>query len=238
MHITVTSTALDPGEIYIMRCRDSVRKQRFKNFHHVYFDAHEKHRGMISNAPQLTYHTIHSSKGVFDNLMPLWRSLPDDEIIVWLDGDDWLATEYALDHVAKAHKQGALVTYGSFMYPDGRMGFAAPSSTGYPRQHPWIFTHLKTFRAGLVKQIRDEELKIDGKYSNLVTDQAIMLPCLEMAGPDRSAFIPEIVYVYNSDHSMQKNSPDEQEFLTREHAEVRRIRALQPYKRIPWPPTA
>ena len=80
--------------------------------------------------------------------------------IVWLDGDDEL-TPHALERVLDAHRKGAWVTYGQFSI-DGRLGFAAPVGDN-PRREEWHATHLKTFRAGLVKHMRDDDFReVDG----------------------------------------------------------------------------
>jgi hypothetical protein len=172
-----------------------------------------------------------SGKGLLDNLLPVWRSLPDDEVIAWIDGDDWLATDHALATVAEAHRAGALVTYGSFMYANGASGFAAQADAD-PRNGSWTTTHLKTFRAGLIKRIRDEDLRQTyGSYITLAIDQAIMIPCLEMAS-ERALYIPQTLYVYNHAHSFEANA--DTGAIAREHAEVRRIRAQRRYGRLTW----
>jgi hypothetical protein len=156
--------------------------------------------------------------------------LPPDEVVVWIDGDDWLAVDSALDRVVDAHSRGMLVTYGSFVYADGTPGFAGPAPQD-PRTGPWVTTHLKSFRAGLVQRVRESDWRWnDGRYLDLAIDQAVMLPCLEMAGPERSEFCPETLYVYNLGHSFEANgSPEEKD---RERDAVVLIRSRQRYDRI------
>ncbi len=225
IRITVTSTGFRAAE-WASRCIESVLRQTTGE-RHVYVAADEATMAVVR---VWCAHAIDGiGRGLLANLLPIWRSLPDDEVIVWLDGDDWLAVDSALATVAEMHAAGAWATYGSFIYADGRPGFAAPV-VGAPRSAPWTASHLKTFRAGLVKRIRDEDLRrVDGEYLDLAIDQAIMLPALEMAA-ERALFCDRVLAVYNEGHSFQAAaSPEER---AREVAEVARIRRLRPYARV------
>ena len=64
------------------------------------------------------------------------------------------------------------------------------------RQHEWFTSHLRTFYAGLFKQIKPEDLQCDGSFYTAAGDLGFMYPLLEMAG-EHIQFIPEYTYVYN-----------------------------------------
>lgn len=156
----------------------------------------------------------------------------DDDIIVSIDGDDWLSRDDALDIVARAYdKDGVLLTYGSYVtYPDGEKGVCRPVPRGVVRknayrQHRWVFSHLKTFRYLLWKSIsREDFTDADGGYYREATDMAFMYPMLEMAG-GRFEFIKDVLYVYNR---ASENSVDR----LRRDVQVRtetRIRGRSPY---------
>jgi hypothetical protein len=225
-HITVTSSAINAAR-WAPRCIGSVESQTICASH-VYVAAdHET----LYAADRASRHGARGGigRGLLANLLPIWRSLPDDEVIVWLDGDDWLATDRALETVAAMHAAGAWATYGQFIWSDGRVGFAAPVRVE-PRAAPWTATHLKTFRAGLVKRIRDEDLQQpDGAWVDVAIDQAIMLPILEMAG-ERARFCPRVLCVYNDGHSFGANA--DAASIAREAAEVSRIRSRPRYPQI------
>ncbi len=245
VHITVTSTALRAGES-AGRCVRSVREQRFGEWSHVYVAGDSAtysaawRQSEVGGSRRGDIRQVLDEKGdylapfppLLENLLPVWRSLPDDEVIVWLDGDDWLATDEALAIVAEEHHKGALATYGSFMLPDGRPILCGPCGAN-PRAEPWRASHLKSFRAGLAKRIRDEDLRRpDGAYVDLAIDRAVMLPIVEMAG-ERAVYIPRILCVYNTAHSFEVNASAEAK--AREAAEVARIHALPRYHRVAWP---
>lgn len=235
MHLTVTSTAARVNGGVVARCVGSVISQTFTEWRHVYVlaDADEAdlaRLGHPGDARVFLRTAVHLMAPELANLWSIWRSLPDDEVIVWLDGDDFLATQHALAIVARAHAEGALATYGQFMWEDGTVGFAAPVGRE-PRRAPWTATHLKTFRAGLVKRIREDDLKMpDGRWS-FVTDQPVMLPILEMAG-DRARFIPNILHVYSVPNPGADTTRHDPEYLRKQSEEVARIRARKPYSAL------
>lgn len=227
--IHVTSTACNAGKL-AYHCIRSVAEQTYTEWRMHFFDAAstddtvgEALTSARDSHGQATVHTENTRTGIFDKLLPLWRSFKDEDIIVWLDGDDALANPYALKTVQLAHDAGALVTYGQFMWGDGTLGFAAPVGSR-PRKEPWRATHLKTFRAGLVKQIKDEDLRdARGDYFYYCTDQCVMLPLLEMA-PERSVFIPKILHLYNGARGTQT-----QEQMKRETEDLMLIRNRPAY---------
>lgn len=232
--IHVTSTVRNAWR-FVGPCIDSVVRQSNANWRLHIFDAastddtDDAIREAIwrANADYRILPTFeYAPTGIFDKLLPLWRSFDDDDIIVWLDGDDQLATPHALETVAAYHEAGALVTYGQFIWNDGSIGFAGPVGPD-PRSEPWRATHLKTFRAGLVKKIKDEDLRdSDGEYFKYVTDQCVMLPLLEMA-PERSVFIPKVLHIYSGGRGT--TSPSDME---KEMSALRLIRSRPRYGRV------
>jgi hypothetical protein len=116
------------------------------------------------------------------------------------------------------------------MWADGSVGFAGQVGSN-PRAEAWRSTHLKTFRAGLVKKIHEEALKMpDGQWS-FVTDQPVMLPILEMAGP-LAVFIPNILHVYSVDNMQAEMTRHDPAYVALQHAEVARVRALPRYAQL------
>lgn len=187
--ITVVSTAYAaPTE---ERCRESVRAQSIR-VGHMYIDA-------AKQTPPLT---------VTQNVRRAVRRLPPSEIVVWLDGDDWLAHERALERVqAEYEDRSVWLTYGSYRCADGRPGHCAPYAPPYDyRRQPWLASHLKTFRAGLFHYLTDVDLLgPDLAPIRNAHDVAIMIPMLEMAGPERVRFIADTLAIYNYANSLEHN---------------------------------
>jgi glycosyltransferase involved in cell wall biosynthesis len=194
------------------RCLESVARQTYRA-KHVYVEASEQ-------SPPLS---------CWQNTRAEIAKVPDEDVCALLDGDDWLATDTALETVANlyAAKPELLVTYGSFINADGRPGFAAPYQRGeILRRVQFRATHLKTFRASIFRKVRPEDLELEH-----ARDHALMFPLLEMAGSERAAFVPQIIYVYNLATAFEFRASRAE--LEQEQEHVRQIRARPPYERLP-----
>lgn len=127
----------------------------------------------------------------------------DDVIIVHLDGDDFLKHNNVLARINREYQNPDVwMTYGQFeRFPSRVIGFcrAMPASIiqrNTFREYAWITSHLRTFYAGLFKQIKLRDFVYDDKYYDITCDLAMMFPLLELAGA-HIRFIPDVLYVYN-----------------------------------------
>ena len=160
----------------------------------------------------------------------------DNDIIILIDGDDWLASSYSLSILASAYDDiDCLMTYGSYVYnPTGQRG-VEPSQ--YPneviknnlfREDKWRASHLRSFRYSLWKNLDQKDLKDkEGKYYTMAYDQAIMLPLLEMAST-KSKYIEETLYVYNKENPLNVDKIKAQQ----QSDIAQKIRAKDPYERL------
>lgn len=217
MKFTVISTGFNTPPDAARKCVESVRKQ-FRppmgpDYEHVVREGPTPH---------------------FQNLVEVIGKLPDDRIVACVDHDDWLGPPSALCAHARRFAAGAWVTYGSFIFADGRRG---EPSTPYrpdenPRKAPWKATHLKCFKAGLFKKIKHEHLKdAEGRWLEHARDLALMFPLLEMAGYARTAHVQEVVYVYHWANSTEFRGSEE---VRAEEAKILKyVRSLPPYEVLP-----
>lgn len=247
LHFSITSTTLN-AERYVARCIESVQRQTYPHWDHFVVDAKSndftvrKARAQAKLTRVPASHTLVSvnkkRQAALENCWEIWSALPPDEVIVWLDGDDWLATDSALDILARTYASPAepWLTYGQFMMATGEVGFASPYAPGEnPRRTHWRATHLKTFRAGLVQKTnRRLLLKPDNEtWCDLAIDKAVMYPLLDMAG-DRHAFISQILYVYNAKASWWACQSEHER--QKELNEVYRMQSLPTLARLPERP--
>lgn len=132
-------------------------------------------------------------------------NIPDDEICVEIDGDDWLPNSKVLDRVNEIYKDTDVwMTSGSFKYHDGRPGFANPPvSFENIRTQTFTLSHLRTWKSWLWKEIKKEDLQDnDSNYWSVAGDLSFMFPMLEMSGKEHFKFIPEILYIYNESNPL------------------------------------
>lgn len=131
-----------------------------------------------------------------------------EEIIVSLDGDDWLAHPLVLNHLNAIYQDPDVwLTYGQFQWwPKGVPGFChcVPPNVlneGRIREYGWVTTALRTYYAGLYQKIRKEDLLYEDRFFSMAGDLAIMFPMVEMAGT-RCRFVNEILYIYNTESNI------------------------------------
>ena len=161
----------------------------------------------------------------------------DNDILIFVDLDDWLANRQVLSTLKKYYNDtNLLVTYGSwkaypieFNYPNNSKPYTENDFNVGIRRSEWKGTALRTMRYKLWKNIRNKDLKNkNGEYFKTAWDVAIMMPALEMAGFERSKFIEKILYVYN------KITPfnDDKLYLNEQRANKNYICSLPSYRRL------
>jgi len=139
-----------------------------------------------------------------------------EDIIVSIDGDDYLANNSVLTYLDNIYWEGAWLTYGSFLplsgkysgtcqplekarivLADGCYDYITLSTQTYRRNSYWLTSHLKTFKKWLWDKIDDKDLRDEkGEYYALAWDMPFMYPMIEMAG-SHVKFIERVLYMYN-----------------------------------------
>lgn len=140
--------------------------------------------------------------------------IPDDEICVEVDGDDWLPNSNVLGYIDNVYQNNNVwMTSGSFKYHDGRPGFSnPPSQYNNVRKQTFTLSHLRTWKSWLWKKINQDDLKDKNKkYWSVAGDLSFMFPMFEMSGKEHYVFLPEILYIYNesnpiNDHKVNMNN--------------------------------
>lgn len=124
----------------------------------------------------------------------------DDDIVCRIDADDWLTDLDTLAIIDAAYTQ----LKADCIWTAHRWGFSdknisGPMSPGSdPYKHPWVSSHLKTFRKKLLNGVNDENFRgEDGQYIRRAGDQAIFLPALHNA--KSWGYIPRVCYHYTID---------------------------------------
>lgn len=232
------------AEGFIGRCIYSLKRQQNQNFQCYMIDDVSDDKSatiaMLSTLDDKRFKLIENEdkKYALQNISDAIASIEDikdDDIIILLDGDDWLPSSKTLSHLEKVYSENqCLMTYGSYVYaPSGEKG-VEPSK--YPqevidnnsyRQDQWRASHLRTFKYKLWKELDQNDLQNDDGYYKVAYDQAIMLPLLEMAG-NKAIYIPEVMHVYNRINPLNVDKTKQQEqFLT-----AQEVRAKKPYQRL------
>lgn len=191
---------------------DSVLNQRYQNFRIIYLsdgstDGTDKlvedYVKQKNQEDRFTLIKIFERRGALACLCQAIFSCDKNEIIVDLNGNDWLAHDRVLATLNKAYADpNVWMTYGQFMYfPEFNKGFAAqvPQEVidkNQFRSAGGLVTHLKTFYAGLFQEINKEDFLFEDEFIREAYDLAYMIPICEMAGTHYK-FIPQVLYIYN-----------------------------------------
>ena len=132
----------------------------------------------------------------------------DEDILVFVDGDDWLYDDYVLEKLNDFYNdKECWMTYGGMVcYPSGQPGNPQNSpyldvvhqANAYRRDH-WRASHLRTFKWHLYKQIRKEDMCYSktGEYYFHAEDLATSYPCLEMCPQNKIGVLDFYSYVFN-----------------------------------------
>jgi glycosyltransferase involved in cell wall biosynthesis len=191
---------------------DSIFSQNYTNFRVIYIDDHsadatyDKVISYVDARNEWYRCTVIRNEhrcGALENLYYAIHSCSDWELVVLVDGDDWLSGHDVFQRLNTFYQQEDIwLTYGQFVeYPKEKIGFcdAIPQEVivhNSFRQHGCPVSHLRTFYAWLFKKIKKEDLLYEGVFYPMTWDKAIMLPMLEMSG-GRFKFIQDVLYVYN-----------------------------------------
>jgi glycosyltransferase involved in cell wall biosynthesis len=216
----IVMTTVYNAENYIERCLGSLIGQNFKDFRCFVIDdmstdsTVEKAKAMVGNDNRFTI-IVNEKKtfknGNYENVLSFMDGIDENDVVVELDGDDWLANSKVLSRINEVYQDDNVwITNGSFKYSSGAMGFSSPQ-TDFDNLRTARFTasHLRTWRVFLWRAIRDEDHKdSNGTYFRLNGDLAYMLPMLEMAGPEHYKFLPEVSLIYNEQNPLNDHKVD------------------------------
>jgi glycosyltransferase involved in cell wall biosynthesis len=152
------------------------------------------------------------------NIIEALKECESNDIVCRLDGDDWLSDTDALsiiDHRYKELKCGALWTAHRWSFSDHNISGPLPRNAD-PYSHPWVSSHLKTFRKSLIENVKDENFRgPDGKYFRRIGDQTIYLPVLHQAAGNWH-FEPIVAYHYTIDLGHETFQTEDAKFQKQE----------------------
>jgi len=204
------------GAKWIHRCLESIRRQTVTNFECVVVDDCS-----TDGTGDIAEHFGNPEGGLDDDRFFVQRNTvrrfqayntvqatrtyatrPED-VVVLIDGDDWLLHDRAFEVIRAAYMGGAWMTYGCLVESAG-----APTRFGYYpskiaresrfREHVWCATPPRTFKRFLLDELKDEDFTVEGKWPEMAGDVCVYTPIMELAA-ERTVGIREPIYVYNTD---------------------------------------
>ncbi len=165
------------------------------------------------------------------NVLKALDEVQSDEIVCRFDLDDYLSDLNALEIIAGAYNKfpdlDALWTAHRWFDERGvtNTNISGPmASDADPYTHPWVSSHLKTWRKSVSEKVPDANYRgEDGEYIKRAGDQAIYLPVLKLAR--KRMYCPISTYAYRCDMSPETFQTDDARFQ-KDEAEFLRKRGF------------
>jgi glycosyltransferase involved in cell wall biosynthesis len=192
------------AEKYVGKCIESVSNQTYKNWEMFVINDCSKDNSLneILKYKDERINIINNTESHFklENISRAIKEIKNsNDIIVMLDGDDWLYDKDVLGYLNDVYETNVWLTYGqyepaskSYSYYCNEIDYRT-----YRKRAIWRTSHLKTFRKFLFDNIKREDFISKSSKQYYVTDDAaFMFPMIEMSGI-HSKFISKILYVYN-----------------------------------------
>ena len=229
---------------------ESILCQTYKNYEVLYIndaskdDTLTKVNNLVGNNPKWKVVSNEKNMRRGYNISPYNEDVikfmsSDNDILTFIDGDDWLAYPNSLELLNNYYNlYNPWLTYGKFVcYTTLKEG--TPQNTPYPndvhvyngyRQDHWRASHLRTFKWWLYKKIKKEDLLYSktNQYYFHAEDLASTYPCLEMCPVNKIGVVPTVNYVFN-------DTPSNRERGVKREAAAGVDLELEIRKKVPYP---
>lgn len=197
------------AEKYIGKCLESILTQEYKNYRLVVIDdcstdkTYKIINDMYINRFDI-YKTEYRLGSPLANFIKGIELCSDnrEDILVTVDGDDWLYDNTVLAYLNKIYQDKEIyMTYGQ--YEPLSKSYSnyckpIPDTRTYRKSGQWLVSHLRTVKRKLFDRINKDDLKQkNGEYYKFAGDTAYIYPIIEMAGKKHIRFIDKILYIYN-----------------------------------------
>lgn len=193
---------------FLARCADSLIRQECGDWVAYFRDDASSDDGvsLLPADPRIVVQRRAERGGGLRNVHEgiVGNSLSPDDVVCWMDGDDYLVGSGALGVVADLYgRTGCLVSYGQYETCQTKVGHCRAyrrEDFDNLRSRGFIASHLKTFRYSVYMEAMRQDptceryLYKDGEFFDMANDVAVMTPLLEIAGFERVAFNPKVVY--------------------------------------------
>lgn len=227
----------------------SILNQKYKNYEVIYInDAStdstlEKVSSIVGKFPNWKIINNDINLGAVSNYFENLNLVDDHDIVIHLDGDDWLYDENVLENLnAFYNNHDCWMTYGGFLVWEGNnkdVKIPYPQSTTYPefiqkhkkyRNDFWRASHLRTYRGFLIKAVNTSDIKdlVNNEYYWHASDLAFQYACLEMCSKEKIKTVDFYTCVYNQSKQNQVRT-QERESVDNSKYEIE-IRQRKHYK--------
>ena len=194
---------------YIEKCLDSIMSQTYTNYEVVVIDdcSIDGTLDIVQKYPVYIIRNSFRTQISYINFQKGIKMFPenDEDIMVFLSGDDYFASDDVLSHLNEVYQDDVWMTYGNFVPLSGGYGpfcYPIPNTRTYRKSPLWVASHLITFKKWLWDSIKEEDFKHNGEFPKYAFDCAFLYPMIEMSGHKHIRFINKVLYIYNDQNPM------------------------------------
>lgn len=206
MKLVIVSTFWN-AERFVPKCIESLKNQYYTNFVAYFIDdmstdnSFEVAKKTIGNDERFILIKNEEKKYKTKNFIDVIRhndNIAWDDVIIEIDGDDRLADNFVLGRINKVFMDDNIWLCGTrFKDNYGNLGNYSKPDVERARKTIWNFSHMRSYRAFLFREIKDEHLRYNGEYFKAACDIGFAVPMMEMSGEEHFYYINEPLYIYN-----------------------------------------
>lgn len=205
---------------FISDCINSILSQKYTNYIAIFCDdnSNDGTSDLIPDNPNFIKRISSKRLTALENIHNclIEESIDENDIIVILDGDDYLLDSNVLTIMNSLYNiNNPLITYGQYIYPNGQIGHCRSYTRDEfenLRQLDWRASHLRTFRKKVYSELINQDSELlcyrdsNGDFYKMTYDIAIFHPMMEIVGYDKIYFNQIPLYFYrvhpNNDHNV------------------------------------
>lgn len=211
------------NEEWIEKNIKSILYQNYTNYHIYYTNDMSTDKTLQKLNELIKEYNLQNRVTIYNNSERLYQGLSryqmymndkilDDDILIFLDGDDFLYHSNVLNILDDIYKKNFLMTYGKFIYWTKEKGYEGiGGNKHFPkdiveyknyRKFPFISQHLRTVKKKLIKDINKNNFyDWNNNIINSCTDLIESFHCLEKT--DKHCNSNEILLIYNKTNSLK-----------------------------------
>ena len=206
---------------YLESCIQTLIRQDYTNFRATFIDdASTDDSGTLVPAKDERFVLVRNQTrvGPLVNRTQCILNCDENDIVVYLDGDDQLASDGALSHINLLYNVfDCWMTYGQFLTQNGNLGWAVPFATPRDFMEAMELGNIKfpihpiTHRAGLLHRLKDYDPELEsfkdkqGEWLFYASDAVMARPLFLLAGWDRVIYNNRVLYLYTEGHEISES---------------------------------
>lgn len=206
---------------FLSDCIESLQVQKYTHFTATFIDdCSDDGSGDLVPTDDPRFNLITNKKriGPLLNRSNFIFSCAPDDIIVYLDGDDQLASDDALSYINSIYNEyDCWLTYGQYISQNGNLGWAFPYANWQEFENVMSKGDMKfpmhplTHRAGLMHRLKDFDPKLkcfkddNDDWLFYASDAVLARPLFHMAGWQKIMYINRVLYLYTEGHAISES---------------------------------